>query len=74
MYIEEKDPVNSLTMMRHCDDFIVSPSTFSWWGAWLSSGTSKGIIVPSPYNEESNEIWTNLPQPGWIKVKASVVK
>ncbi len=69
-FVEEKDPMLSLHLMSYCDDFIVSPSTFSWWGAWLSESSGKKVIHPKPYNEESTEIWRELPQPDWIAEKA----
>ena len=65
-FVEEQDPLFSLKLMSQCDDFIVSPSTFSWWGAWLSQSIDKKVIHPLPYNEDSDEIWKELPQPGWI--------
>ena len=65
-FVEEQDPLKSLKLMSYCDDFVVSPSTFSWWGAWLSETKDKQVIYPHPYNEDSNEIWKELPQPNWI--------
>ena len=65
-FIEEQDPLKSLKLMSYCDDFIVSPSTFSWWGAWLSETEDKKVIYPHPYNEDSEEIWKELPQQNWI--------
>lgn len=65
-FVEEQDPLFSLKLMSRCDDFVVSPSTFSWWGAWLSQSVDKKVIHPLPYNEDSEEIWKELPQPGWV--------
>ena len=33
-----------LCLMTLCDSHIISNSTFSWWGAWLSEST-KGIVI-----------------------------
>ena len=30
--------------MSLCSDFIIANSSYSWWGAWLSS--SKQVIAP----------------------------
>jgi hypothetical protein len=69
-FVEEKDPLKSLKLMAYCDDFIVSPSTFSWWGAWLSENEDKLVIYPNPYNEDSEDIWKELPQQNWIPESA----
>ena len=36
-----------LCLMTLCDSHIVSKSTFSWWGAWLSDKTRGEVIRPS---------------------------
>ena len=34
---EGGDQFYDLCLMSMCDDFIISNSTFSWWGAWLAN-------------------------------------
>lgn len=47
----------SLILMSRCNNFIISNSTFSWWGAWLSwehnvavNGKSTVYIMPNRAN------------------------
>ena len=40
-------PVKNLFILSQCNHFIVTTSTFNWWGAWLSDRSSKIILRPS---------------------------
>ena len=65
--IEEQSATVSLVLMSLCDDFVVSASTFSWWGAWLNSEKSKKVVAPLPYNEFDDKVWENLVEHSWIR-------
>lgn len=43
-----------LCLMTLCSDFIIANSSFSWWGAWLSSNKNKQIIAPSKWFGPNN--------------------
>lgn len=36
-------------LLSLCDHFIISNSTFSWWGSWLSRTDNKVIIAPDTW-------------------------
>lgn len=59
----------ALWLLSLCDHFIISNSTFSWWGAWLSRSDNKVVISPSTWFgpdvvEDPVDIWCD----NWIKV------
>ena len=47
----------SLFLLSQCKHFITIPSTFNWWGAWLSKNKNKIIIRPK--NEFFSDFYVN---------------
>lgn len=48
-YIDLNNPdYEELRLMSHCKHFILSNSTFSWWGSYLSENAGGGKIVIAP--------------------------
>jgi hypothetical protein len=45
---ENESAIEQLCLMSMCSDFIISNSTFAWWGAWLSKNKNK-VIRPAIY-------------------------
>ncbi|MDA7612472.1 alpha-1,2-fucosyltransferase [bacterium] len=43
-----------LWLMSQCNHFIIANSTFSWWGAWLSSFEGKIILCPDFGNTQAS--------------------
>lgn len=45
-YIDSADRADweDMFLMRHCKHFVLSNSTFSWWGCWLA-GNKRGITI-----------------------------
>ena len=47
--------LTDLYLLSHCKYFIVSPSTFSWWGAWLSKRKGKICVRPKNLSVSNNK-------------------
>ena len=59
------DVINDFNLFRYCKHFIVGPSSFHWWGAWLNENTKKICTRPSNINPSNNEnFWPNE----WISI------
>ena len=58
-----------LCLISKCKDFIISNSTFSWWGAWLANRGK--VIAPTPwYGNGLSDIQTDDLYPeGWEKIE-----
>lgn len=54
-----------LWLMSLCDHFVISNSSFDWWGAWLGTKCDKIVIAPSRNTTNRNMIPDN-----WNKVDA----
>jgi hypothetical protein len=61
-------PVETLEAMRHGVSYILSNSTYGWWGAFLSHQESPLVITPSPWFRSGNspkglvpDSWTKIP-------------
>ena len=64
----EKDDLSLLSL---CDHHIITNSSYSWWGAYLSKNLNKRVICPTNWltkNHESSWINGNHFPPSWINI------
>jgi len=60
----ENKILNDFFLLKNCKYFIVGPTTFHWWGAWLSDYKDKICIRPKNLNPSNNvDFWPN----SWIE-------
>ena len=58
-------PKKLRSIFSYSKHFIVSPSSFHWWGAWLNQNNDKICLRPSKINPSNNpNFWPN----NWISV------
>ena len=64
-FIENNDLAMDFYLFTLCKNFIVSPSTFHWWGAWLNENIKKICLRPKDMNPSNNkDFWPNY----WISI------
>jgi hypothetical protein len=58
-------------LMSLCDNFIISNSSFSWWGAYLSRNLNKVVIAPEIwYGPDGPKQWEEIYCKGWTKLSS----
>jgi len=69
IYVDEKDPINSLALMSEIKDgAIIANSTYSWMGAYLGCGLKKNsVIYPKKWNTDTNKSIDICPEE-WIRI------
>lgn len=69
-FIEGNAAHEDFYLMTLCKDIICSPSSFSWWAAYLNRHLDKTIIVPERWflpgaKSKNDDIFVD----GWIRIK-----
>ncbi|MES3032182.1 MAG: alpha-1,2-fucosyltransferase [Patescibacteria group bacterium] len=57
-----------LYLMSLCQNFVISNSTFSWWGAWLSDYASKIVVCPKQWFGDASIDTSDLIPNEWVKI------
>ena len=62
---QENKALNDFHLFSYSKHFIVGPTSFHWWGAWLNDNPDKICIRPSNINPSNNkDFWPN----SWINI------
>ena len=64
-FITDNDLINDFNLFSYAKHFIVSPSTFHWWGAYLNENPDKICIRPKNINPSNNTGFWPL---NWIAI------
>ena len=64
-HLINENVINDFDLFQYAKHFIVGPSTFHWWGAWLNKSPNKICIRPSNMNPSNNE---NFWPKDWISI------
>jgi hypothetical protein len=57
----------TLEVMRMCDNYIISNSTFSWWGAFLSHNQEPIVVAPKNWFSKHPEPFRICPD-DWVRL------
>ena len=70
-YRNSSIPYTDLCLMSLCNGAIISPSSLSWWGAWLQTKKERPTVAPDPWFgpglAEGNDTKDLIPD-DWIKL------
>jgi len=67
IFIKNQSLIDDFHLFQFCKHFIVGPSTFHWWGAWLNTTPGKICLRPKDnlLNPSNNkDFWPE----SWIKI------
>jgi Glycosyl transferase family 11 len=57
-----------LRLMSACKHFVIANSSFSWWGAWLSTNPDKLAITPKRWFADQKYSDRDVVPTSWVRV------
>jgi hypothetical protein len=69
---ESLSPNETIELMRLGTDYVISNSTFGWWGAFLSKSNVAKVIFPDPWFKGMTEPNQLIP-PNWTRIQSDSV-
>jgi hypothetical protein len=63
-----QDDYEDLRLMSACKHHIIANSSFSWWGAWLSTYLEKVVIAPQQWFNSCPHNTKDLIPENWIRI------
>ena len=58
-----------MRLMIRCKHHIIANSTFSWWGAWLTTNLQKIVIAPERYAQKTDRPNPDYYPKSWMLIK-----
>jgi hypothetical protein len=54
--------------MSQCSHNIIANSSFSWWAAYLNSNTSKIVVAPTQWFNDSSYYQNDIIPNEWVRI------
>jgi len=62
----EENDYEDLSLMSMCKHHIIANSSFSWWGAWLSTNPDKIVFAPRDWFRDASIHTSDLIPKDWV--------